>query len=115
MFMIGIWMRMCSIVALQRWALVVNQKTDWSKNLFRDIIAHTPRSDPIFAVISIRIKSHHINYSSLICVFDLSYFMSSWLCFLSLHPSWRPQRGGKMHKKKKKKGKGKNPDLTTPS
>ena len=42
--------------------------------------------------------------------------MSSWRCFLSLHPSWRPQRDARCTKKgKKKKGKGKKPGLTTPS
>ena len=43
--------------------------------------------------------------------------MSSWRCFLSLHPSWRPQRGRKKCRKerKKKKDKDKKPALTTPS
>ena len=36
--------------------------------------------------------------------------MSSWLCFLSLHPSWRPQEEEKIHKKK---GKMQKPAFTT--
>ena len=43
--------------------------------------------------------------------------MSSWLCFLSLHPSWRPQRDARSTGKggTRRKSKGKKPALTTPS